>query len=280
MQTLTRRQWEVLTYIEEYIEAHGFPPSGRELAEACGLGSPSGAHRMLVALERKGFIDRTPGTSRGVSVESFVDCSEMGSDDLALVLGVAEGHSAVRDAELAMAARHADPAVKDSLIRDALERNARVTTLQVQVGGLVPSAEGVTETMQKLRTTLEAGLSERTWPMFVVDLAVFNRVTIVGSENLADRDPKLRALLWRDSKLSRKSLRAAEGWLNEILTATKEPGDKEALRDRAVFMGRLMHDVVLEIDRTYKGNSMRPGEAFPVESLIPIFALADGLDET
>jgi len=49
----------------DYTDLHGYPPSFRELADGCRLGSPSGAHRMILTLSGKGFIKRDAGLSRG-----------------------------------------------------------------------------------------------------------------------------------------------------------------------------------------------------------------------
>src|SRR5581483_11378743 len=65
---LTARQHEVLSFIEREIAAKGYPPTTRELAAACGLGTPSAAHRMLGALERKGYLTRTPGAKRAIVI--------------------------------------------------------------------------------------------------------------------------------------------------------------------------------------------------------------------
>lgn len=54
---LTPRQAEVLQRVTSIIRRRGEPPSVRELADLEGLGSPSNAHRYLVELESKGYLD-------------------------------------------------------------------------------------------------------------------------------------------------------------------------------------------------------------------------------
>ena len=57
---LTRRQQEILTFIQRYTDAHGYPPSVREIGQALGLTSSSTVHSHLSALEKKGYLRRDP----------------------------------------------------------------------------------------------------------------------------------------------------------------------------------------------------------------------------
>lgn len=63
---LTDRQAEVFDFIRECIHTNACPPTVREIAEHFGFRSPKGASDHLAALERKGWIDRLPGSSRGI----------------------------------------------------------------------------------------------------------------------------------------------------------------------------------------------------------------------
>ncbi|MGQ9475977.1 MAG: transcriptional repressor LexA [Actinomycetota bacterium] len=67
MKGLTPRQEEALEFVLSTLERRGYPPSVRELCEALGLSSTRGALRHLEALERKGFISRSPG-ARAIQV--------------------------------------------------------------------------------------------------------------------------------------------------------------------------------------------------------------------
>jgi len=64
---LTDRQQEILEFIEAYVEKHGVPPSVRDIGERFHI-YPRAAHDHLRALERKGFIKRTPLKSRSVQL--------------------------------------------------------------------------------------------------------------------------------------------------------------------------------------------------------------------
>ncbi len=66
MTELTRRQTEILNLIRRQIEKTGLPPTRAEICEAFGFRSPNAAEAHLRTLERKGAIEMTPGTSRGL----------------------------------------------------------------------------------------------------------------------------------------------------------------------------------------------------------------------
>ena len=66
MQTLTSRQQEVLTQIQDYLMRNGVPPTRAELARALGFRSANAAEEHLRALARKGAIELMPGSSRGI----------------------------------------------------------------------------------------------------------------------------------------------------------------------------------------------------------------------
>ncbi len=68
MDDLTKRQGEILTLIQEYIYDEGYPPTRMEIAEAFGFRSPNASEEHLRALERKGYIEMLPGSSRGIRV--------------------------------------------------------------------------------------------------------------------------------------------------------------------------------------------------------------------
>jgi repressor LexA len=65
---LTRRQKEILTFVQRHSEAHGYPPSVREIGQALGLTSSSTVHSHLAALERKGYLRRDPSKPRALEV--------------------------------------------------------------------------------------------------------------------------------------------------------------------------------------------------------------------
>ena len=65
---LTRKQRELLKFIQEKLGATGISPSFDEMKEALGLKSKSGVHRLITGLEERGFIKRLPHRARALDV--------------------------------------------------------------------------------------------------------------------------------------------------------------------------------------------------------------------
>ncbi len=65
---LTRKQHELLTFIQVRLEESGISPSFEEMKEALDLKSKSGVHRLISALEERGFIRRLPNRARALEV--------------------------------------------------------------------------------------------------------------------------------------------------------------------------------------------------------------------
>lgn len=65
---LTRKQHELLMFIHERIKESGVPPSFDEMKDALDLRSKSGIHRLITALEERGFIRRLPNRARALEV--------------------------------------------------------------------------------------------------------------------------------------------------------------------------------------------------------------------
>ena len=65
---LTRKQHELLTFIDAHLKATGFSPSFEEMKEALQLRSKSGIHRLISALEERGFLRRHHHRARALEV--------------------------------------------------------------------------------------------------------------------------------------------------------------------------------------------------------------------
>ena len=65
---LTRKQHELLRFIQNRLEESGVSPSFEEMKEALDLKSKSGVHRLISALEERGFIRRLPNRARALEV--------------------------------------------------------------------------------------------------------------------------------------------------------------------------------------------------------------------
>jgi repressor LexA len=70
---LTRKQHELLTYIHRHLGENGVSPSFEEMKEALELKSKSGVHRLISALEERGFIRRLPNRARALEVMRMPD---------------------------------------------------------------------------------------------------------------------------------------------------------------------------------------------------------------
>src|SRR6186997_1797190 len=65
---LTGRQQEIWKFLTDYVDAHGYPPTVREIGEAVGLASPSTVHAHLANLERAGLLKRDPTKPRAIEL--------------------------------------------------------------------------------------------------------------------------------------------------------------------------------------------------------------------
>src|SRR5690242_8314894 len=65
---LTRKQYELLVFINRRLSDGGVSPSFEEMKEALGLKSKSGIHRLISGLEERGFIRRLPHRARALEV--------------------------------------------------------------------------------------------------------------------------------------------------------------------------------------------------------------------
>ncbi len=72
MDNLTERQQEILAFIREHSEQNGMPPSRAEISAAFGFQSRYAAQRHIEALARKGALEWSPNTSRGLRVPGEV----------------------------------------------------------------------------------------------------------------------------------------------------------------------------------------------------------------
>jgi repressor LexA len=70
---LTRKQFELLRFIHERLTETGVPPSFDEMKDALDLRSKSGIHRLITALEERGFIRRLPNRARAIEVIKLPD---------------------------------------------------------------------------------------------------------------------------------------------------------------------------------------------------------------
>lgn len=70
---LTRKQLELLTFIDKRVARDGVPPSFDEMKDALSLRSKSGIHRLITALEERGFIRRLAHRARAIEIIKLPD---------------------------------------------------------------------------------------------------------------------------------------------------------------------------------------------------------------
>ena len=70
---LTKKQFELLLFINERLKETGVSPSFDEMKEALNLKSKSGIHRLITALEERGFIKRLAHRARALEVVKLPD---------------------------------------------------------------------------------------------------------------------------------------------------------------------------------------------------------------
>jgi repressor LexA len=68
VQPLTKRQREILDFLNEFIQQHGYAPSLEEIGQRFGLSSLATVHKHMTNLESKGFIKRSWNRSRSVEL--------------------------------------------------------------------------------------------------------------------------------------------------------------------------------------------------------------------
>jgi repressor LexA len=89
MATLTKRQKQLVDFLEHYIIEHGYAPTLSEVGQYFGLSSLATVHKHLRNLEQKGFIKRTHNHSR--ALEIMVDQNRPAVHELKLIGTVAAG---------------------------------------------------------------------------------------------------------------------------------------------------------------------------------------------
>lgn len=87
---LTAKQLELLRFIGKRLERDGVPPSFDEMKEALGLASKSGIHRLITALEERGYIRRLPNRARALEVLKMPEAAERGFTPHVIDGGAAE----------------------------------------------------------------------------------------------------------------------------------------------------------------------------------------------
>ena len=94
---LTGRQQEIWTFLVDYVDRHGYPPTVREIGEAVGLASPSTVHAHLANLERAGLLRRDPTKPRALELVGREAAAEATLPKLPLLGQIAAGAPLLAD---------------------------------------------------------------------------------------------------------------------------------------------------------------------------------------
>ena len=91
---LTQKQFELLRFIHERLKEKSVPPSFDEMKDALNLRSKSGIHRLITALEERGFVRRLPNRARAIEVIKLPEsvAHGVGSGRRRFTPSVIEGH--------------------------------------------------------------------------------------------------------------------------------------------------------------------------------------------
>jgi repressor LexA len=89
---LTRKQFELLRVVHERLKESGVPPSFDEMKDALDLRSKSGIHRLITALEERGFIRRLPNRARAIEVIKLPETVGQGVGRRGFTPSVIEGN--------------------------------------------------------------------------------------------------------------------------------------------------------------------------------------------
>ncbi len=84
---LTRKQLELLEFIKQRMDRDGVPPSFDEMKDALDLRSKSGIHRLITALEERGFIRRLAHRARALEIIKLPDAMERPGFSLKVISG-------------------------------------------------------------------------------------------------------------------------------------------------------------------------------------------------
>lgn len=82
MSGLTRRQAQLLAFIADYDEKHGFCPSYQQMAEGMGLASKGNIVPMVNVLAQKGKIRRLPNRARSIEIVNGAELAHISTLDL------------------------------------------------------------------------------------------------------------------------------------------------------------------------------------------------------
>lgn len=118
-----KRQSQILDFIKQYIQSHGYAPTLRDIANALGLSSLATVHEHLAALENKGFLIRKAGKSRAMELTKQ-NTSLLGEEKQVPILGFIAAGAPIEP--------YTDPNAFLSIPSSFASKKKRVYVLQVR----------------------------------------------------------------------------------------------------------------------------------------------------
>lgn len=180
---------------------------------------------MICTLELKGYLTRSPGRSRGLSlISNEFDGSSLSPSESELLATVCiEPHRRIRDAALAMAASISDRAIRSTLIEDAAARNERLVSLDTEERLRLDAAivrrkfSNFPDSVQILQLPVAA--VRHSWVDFVVSSFITNRLQANISRELDQLREFRNVCFWRDIEICTTSGDQVEIWLDAALAS-------------------------------------------------------------
>ena len=135
---LTRKQVQLLEFIHKRVQRDGVPPSFDEMKDALDLRSKSGIHRLITALEERGFIRRLAHRARAIEIVRLPDAMDGAGFVPTVIEGDADRDEAPRQ-DLAEIAAFINESAGPGIAREALRRLRVRLTLIAQTPGEIGS---------------------------------------------------------------------------------------------------------------------------------------------
>ncbi len=144
---LTNKQRELLVFISDRIKESGVSPSFDEMKEALDLKSKSGIHRLITALEERGFIRRLPNRARALEVLRLPDTAAPRA---------AERAASVVEGRFGRGPRKASPALRDPFADSELSTSLPVLG-KIAAGTPITAIQDEVDRVAAPKTMLRSG---------------------------------------------------------------------------------------------------------------------------
>ena len=163
---LTRKQLELLDFIQKRTDRDGIPPSFDEMKEALDLRSKSGIHRLITALEERGFIRRLAHRARAIEIVKLPDALSRPGFHPRVIEGKASAEAPSRPAPAPARAMPVEAAVGEVPVMGRIAAGVPIEAIQevshhVAVPGSMLSAQGSHYALEvRGDSMIEAGIND------------------------------------------------------------------------------------------------------------------------